>query len=157
MGEAPMPRIVRLCACAPVLHNPRLARRIPHLMDLTPHALLLAFGICCLRITDVAIGTIRTLYTIRGQRLIAAALGFVESLVWIYAISRLVATVKENPLNMIAWAVGFSSGTILGITIERWIASGMVLVRVISRNHAVRLRELLFSEGFGVTSVQAQG
>ena len=30
-------------------------------------------------------------------------------------------------------------------------------MRLISRSHALRLRELLQSEGFGVTSVQAQG
>jgi len=126
-------------------------------MQLVQHPMLLAIAIFLLRITDVSIGTIRTLYTIRGKRTVAATLGFVESLVWIYAISRLVETLKENPFNMLAWAAGFSTGTIVGITIEQWIASGSILVRVISKSHALRLRELLQSEGYGVTAVQAQG
>ena len=32
-----------------------------------------------------------------------------------------------------------------------------MLVRVISRNHAIRLKEHLHSEGYGVTAVQGQG
>jgi uncharacterized membrane-anchored protein YitT (DUF2179 family) len=30
-------------------------------------------------------------------------------------------------------------------------------VRIISRSHAIRLKELLHSEGFGVTAIQGQG
>ena len=55
------------------------------------------------------------------------------------------------------WAFGFATGTVTGITLERWIGSGTVLVRVISRNHAIRLKEHLHSEHFGVTAVQGQG
>jgi uncharacterized protein YebE (UPF0316 family) len=40
---------------------------------------------------------------------------------------------------------------------EQWIGTGSVVVRVISRNRALRLREVLHSEGFGVTAVQGQG
>jgi uncharacterized protein YebE (UPF0316 family) len=58
---------------------------------------------------------------------------------------------------MVGWAAGFATGTVVGISIEQWIASGSILVRCISRNHALRLRELLHSEGFGVTAVQGQG
>ena len=46
---------------------------------------LLIFG---LRIVDVSIGTIRVLYTVRGQKVASASLGFIESFVWIFAISR---------------------------------------------------------------------
>jgi uncharacterized protein YebE (UPF0316 family) len=100
---------------------------------------------------------VRVIYTIRGHRLVAMSLGFFESLVWIYAISRLVATVRDSPANMIAWAIGFAAGTALGITLEQFIASGSVLVRIISVYHSNELRERLREMGFGVTSIVGEG
>lgn len=118
--------------------------------------LLTALMIFGLRIVDVSIGTVRVIYTIRGQKLLAMVLGAVESFIWIFAISRLFNLV-DNPLSMVGWALGFATGTFFGIALEQWIGTGSVIVRVISRNHALRLRELLHSEGFGVTAIQGQG
>jgi uncharacterized protein YebE (UPF0316 family) len=63
----------------------------------------------------------------------------------------------DNPLSMVGWALGFATGTFVGIALDQWIGSGSILMRVISRNHALRLRELLNAEGFGVTAIQGQG
>jgi uncharacterized protein YebE (UPF0316 family) len=115
-----------------------------------------ALMIFCLRICDVSVGTVRVLFTVKGHRLIGASLGIVESAVWIFAISRLFGKVSD-PLSMAGWALGFGAGTAVGITLEQWIGHGHVLVRVISPRHAVRLKSLLVSEGFGVTSVNGQG
>ncbi|MGH7180306.1 MAG: DUF2179 domain-containing protein [Tepidisphaeraceae bacterium] len=125
-------------------------------MDLSAHAFLIALGIFCLRICDVSVGTVRVMFTVRGQKLVSAILGAVESFIWIFAISRAIKYV-DNPLSMAAWALGFATGTVVGIALEQWIASGSILVRAISRNHAIRLKELLHTEGFGVTAVQGQG
>jgi uncharacterized protein YebE (UPF0316 family) len=97
---------------------------------------LIALMIFCLRICDVSIGTVRVIYTIRGNRTISAVLGFIESLIWIFAISRAFALVGQNPIGMIGWAAGFATGTVLGITLERWIATGHILMRVISLEKA---------------------
>ena len=117
---------------------------------------LTALLICMLRIVDVSIGTIRVIYTIRGNKLTAMLLGAAESFIWIFAISRAFKLV-DHPLGMVGWALGFAVGTYAGIALEQWIGTGQVLIRVISRNHALRLRELLHNSGFGVTAVQGQG
>ncbi|CAN5479497.1 DUF2179 domain-containing protein [soil metagenome] len=128
-------------------------------MDFSLHAFAIAFGIFALRICDVSIGTVRTIFTIRGYRLVSFCLGAIESAIWIFAISRVMKYISggENFMNILGWAFGFATGTVTGITIERWIGSGTVLVRVISKNHAIRLKEHLHSEKFGVTAVQGQG
>jgi uncharacterized protein YebE (UPF0316 family) len=119
-------------------------------------AILTALLIFALRIVDVSIGTVRVIYTIRGQKLISTGLGACESFIWIFAISRAFKYV-DNPLSMVGWALGFATGTFVGIALDQWIGSGSILMRVISRNHALRLRELLNAEGFGVTAIQGQG
>lgn len=123
---------------------------------MTPDSLLIALGIFALRICDVSIGTVRVIFTIKGYRVISAVLGVVESAVWIFAISRVMKYV-DNPVSMIGWSLGFATGTVVGISLEKWIGTGSVIVRIISRKHAIRLKELLASEGYGVTALAGQG
>jgi uncharacterized protein YebE (UPF0316 family) len=117
---------------------------------------LIALTIFCLRICDVSIGTVRVIFTIRGNRLVSALLGFVESGVWILAISRAMKYV-DHPLSMVGWAAGFSAGTAIGITLEQWIATGEILMRIISLGKAEALRDALRAAGVGVTAVPAEG
>ena len=123
---------------------------------MTLDSLVIALGIFALRICDVSIGTVRVIFTIKGYRVISAILGGIESAVWIFAISRVMKYV-DNPVSMIGWALGFATGTVVGISLEKWIGTGSVIVRIISRKHAIRLKELLASEGYGVTALAGQG
>ena len=116
---------------------------------------LIALMIFCLRIVDVSIGTVRVIYSIRGNRFVAAGLGIIESTVWVLAISKAIKYV-DRPISIAGWAIGFGAGTLLGITIERWIASGFVLVRTISAN-AEQLRTALVADGFGTTVLEGKG
>jgi uncharacterized protein YebE (UPF0316 family) len=58
---------------------------------------------------------------------------------------------------MLGWAVGFAAGTVVGITIEKWIATGHILMRVISVSHAPELRQALLQESIGVTALAGEG
>ena len=121
------------------------------------HELLIALLIFAMRIADVSIGTIRTIYTIRGQRGVAMLLGVIESGIWILAISKAVALMQHNPWAMVGWACGFGAGTYLGITVERWLAAGHILMRVISLEKACELRDALLAENVGVTRLPGEG
>jgi uncharacterized protein YebE (UPF0316 family) len=117
---------------------------------------LIALGIFAMRICDVSVGTVRVIYTIRGRRFASMCLGTLESGIWIFAISRLFKYV-DNPISMVGWSVGFGVGTVVGITIEKWIASGHILMRVISTHHPVELRRALMEESVGVTALPGAG
>jgi uncharacterized protein YebE (UPF0316 family) len=120
-------------------------------------SILIALMIFGLRILDVTIGTIRVIYTIRGQRLVSAVLGTVEAGIWIFAISKALKYAGESPINMVAWALGFGTGTVVGISLEQWIGSGWVLVRVISPQKATDIRDALRAMNFGVTALVGEG
>jgi uncharacterized protein YebE (UPF0316 family) len=115
-----------------------------------------ALLIFILRITDVSIGTLRVLYTVRGHRPVAAALGLIESGVFIFAISRVFQAV-DNPLSMLGYACGFASGTALGMTLEKWIASGHVLFRIISRTRSNEILAAMREANYGVTAIRGEG
>jgi uncharacterized protein YebE (UPF0316 family) len=121
-------------------------------MHVLPTALLIFF----LRILDVPVGTLRVMYMVRGERRKAVPLAFVESFVWLFAISRVMKSV-DNPVHMLAFAAGFAAGTMVGMTLEKWIASGQVLVRVISDVGKEKLAGEVRAAGFGVTLLTGEG
>jgi uncharacterized protein YebE (UPF0316 family) len=119
--------------------------------------LIIALLIFLMRIADVSIGTIRTIYTIRGRRGVAMCLGVIESGIWILAISKAVELMRHNPWAMVGWAFGFGAGTFVGITVEQWLAAGHILMRVISLEKACELRDALLGEDVGVTRLPGEG
>src|SRR5688500_10231650 len=119
--------------------------------------ILIALLIFLMRIADVAIGTIRTIYTIRGRRGPALCLGIVESGIWILAISKAMTLMQHNPWAMFGWAFGFGAGSFVGITVEQWLAAGHIVMRVISLEKACELRDALLGEDVGVTRLPGEG
>jgi uncharacterized protein YebE (UPF0316 family) len=115
-----------------------------------------ALVIFCLRIVDVSCDTMRVIFAIRGKRLIAAALGFVQALVWIFAVS---AAVKhlDSVLHVIGYAGGYATGTYVGISLEQAIAFGVATVRIVSKGAGVEIAEALRGLGHGVTEFPGFG
>lgn len=108
-----------------------------------------------LRCVDVSLGTLRMILTIQGRRNLSAAIGFVEVSIFITAVASVVGG-PLDPLRIVAYGGGFAAGTWLGVTIDRRLALGDVVVRVISRHHAPMLKAMT-AAGFGVTLVDARG
>ncbi len=123
--------------------------------NIVPWVLIPLF-IFCARIIDVSISTIRIIFLGKGFRKLAAILGFIESVVWITAISQIMQNLN-NPVYYLFWGLGFAAGTYIGIVLEGKLAMGQVVVRIITRHDATALNEYLFSKNFSITSVDARG
>jgi uncharacterized protein YebE (UPF0316 family) len=108
------------------------------------------------RILDVTFGTLRIIFVSRGMGHLAAFVGFFEVLIWILAISQVMQNLT-NWITYVAYAFGFSAGNFVGISIERRIAIGNLIVRIITRKEADDLVGFLWSAGYGVTSIDARG
>jgi uncharacterized protein YebE (UPF0316 family) len=108
------------------------------------------------RTTDVALGTVRIILVSRGQRKVAPLVGFFEILVWLVALSQVLSHL-DRPINYVAFAAGFASGTYAGMWVEEKLALGLVAVRVIATSDASGLIAAFKEARFGVTSVAARG
>lgn len=122
----------------------------------TADALLGALLIFSLRIVDVSLGTLRIGMLVRGKRRIAGVLSFSESPIWLLAAAKVLSTL-DSPLQFIAYAGGYASGTMLGANIKRWLAVGKVVLRIIVPVSAPDVQEALRKAGFYVTTVNASG
>ncbi len=108
------------------------------------------------RICDVSLDTLRIIYVSRGLKFLAASIGFVEVLIWLFAITVIFKNLT-NPLYYIAYAGGFAMGNFIGILIEERMAIGTVVIRTITQKDASVLIKWLKTEGYGVTHIDAQG
>ncbi|MBU0762379.1 MAG: hypothetical protein KKD39_05085, partial [Candidatus Altiarchaeota archaeon] len=93
---------------------------------------LVPFLIFCARICDVTIGTVKVILITKGMRRLSPFLGFIEVLIWIVTISKVMENLN-NPVNYVAYAAGFASGTYVGMLVEDRLALGTAMVRVITR------------------------
>jgi uncharacterized protein YebE (UPF0316 family) len=94
----------------------------------------LATLIFLLRVADVSVGTMRTIVVVHGRIRLSVVLGFIEVLIWITAISQVILRLHESPLLVFAYAGGFAAGNAAGITLERQLALGQCVVRMISKD-----------------------
>jgi uncharacterized protein YebE (UPF0316 family) len=108
------------------------------------------------RICDCSIGTMRIIFIGRGHRFIAPFLGFFEVLIWLLAIRQIMMNLT-NSFYYVAYAGGYATGTFVGMSIEARVAMGTLLIRIVTSQESSGLIEYLKSEGYGVTSVDAQG
>ena len=109
------------------------------------------------RICDVSLGTVRTIVTVQGRGIIAFFLAIFEILIWISVISTVVQKVSSQPILAVFYALGFATGNMVGIAVERKIALGFMVLRVFTREAGKALTERLRAIGQPVTVFQGEG
>ena len=109
------------------------------------------------RVIDVSIGTLRTISIVHGRTKIAFLLGFIEVSMWLVVLSLILPQIKTSPLIGFFYALGFSTGNVVGIILERKIALGQINIRVITSSLAAEMSEAIRSAGFAVTTFLGRG
>jgi uncharacterized protein YebE (UPF0316 family) len=119
-------------------------------------ALQLPLVIFAAEVCVVTLSTLRIIAISRGQTVLAPLLGFFEVTTWLYAIGQVMSNL-DNFTCALAFALGFTLGNFLGILIEKRLALGTMVVRVITHRDATELIEALRAASYGVTCVDGQG
>lgn len=115
----------------------------------------LAVFVFAARLSDVALGTLRHVLVVRGLRALAGCVALAESLVWIFAISRVLSNI-DHPTVALAFSLGFAAGTMTGMTIEQYLKLGEQVVRLFSAQGA-SLAQRLREAGYRVTRFEGSG
>ena len=108
------------------------------------------------RVMDVTLGTLRIIFISKGKRLLPPLLGFLETFIWIVVVSQLVRNVS-NLVGCLAYAVGFATGTYVGMIIENRLALGTLIVRATLTGNTDNLVRSFLEAGYGVTIFDAHG
>ncbi|MGI6458003.1 MAG: DUF2179 domain-containing protein [bacterium] len=108
------------------------------------------------RVCDVSIGTVRIILVSKGRQILAPLLGFVEVVIWLAAAGSVMQNLNQ-PIFFISYALGFAAGTYIGIMIERVLALGNVIVRIVTRREACDLIRVLRDRHYRITNIHAEG
>ena len=115
--------------------------------------ILIIIGI---NVVYVSLYTLRMIFVIKGQRILASILSLGEVLVYITGLG-IVLKNLDNPWNVAAYCVGYALGVYIGSRIEEYLALGYVMVQVTVDYVEIELPSKLREYGYGVTSWLADG
>ena len=110
------------------------------------------------KIIEVSVSTIRLVLINKGERVKGALLGFVEIMIWLIVVSSVLNNITEDPIKVLVYAVAFSLGNFIGVTIESKIAVGISSIQVVVNVvEGEVLADILRNQGFGVTIIDGRG
>lgn len=109
-----------------------------------------------INIVYVSFFTIRMIMTLKGYRYLAAIVSMVEVVIYIVGLG-LVLDNLDQIQNLVAYAIGYGSGVIVGSKIEEKMALGYITVNVITSEQNQILPKALREQGYGVTDWAANG
>lgn len=117
---------------------------------------LLGVIIFLARIIDVGVGTIRTISIINGRTVTAFFLGIIEIGTWIVIISTVIHKIDDNPLLTVFYVLGFSTGTVVGMYVEKKITLGNIAIRLFSTEKGHMIASQLRDSGLSVTVLNGE-
>lgn len=112
--------------------------------------------IIVLQLFYVPIYTLRTLFLVKNITVLAAILGIIETLIYVFGLS-LVFNGDKSITSMIVYSIGFGIGIILGTKLEQKLAIGYIIVTVNTSMKNNELVHTLRENGFGVTLYTGEG
>jgi len=126
-------------------------------MMFDPAILLTGMVVFFARICDVSIGTVRTIVTVQGRTTIAFILGVFEITIWVAVAGTVINQIGDKPLLVGFYALGFATGNVVGIMVERRLAFGTTILRIITPDEGPAIAAHLREKGQPVTVFQGEG
>jgi uncharacterized protein YebE (UPF0316 family) len=111
---------------------------------------LMVLVIFVINIIYVSFLTLRTISTLKGYRYTAAIFSILETFVYVIGLGLVLENLDQFQ-NVIAYALGFGAGILVGLRIEEKLALGYLVVNVITSEIDKDLPKNLRDLGYGVT------
>lgn len=112
--------------------------------------------IFAINIVYVSFFTVRMILTLKGMRYLAATVSIFEVIIYVVGLG-LVLDNLDQIQNLIAYALGYGLGVLVGMKIEEKLALGYLTVNVVTTEWDRKFTEELRAKGYGVTSWMAYG
>ena len=122
------------------------------------HPVEVCLIVCAAKIIEISIQSLKTCMMVKGQRVKAAALGFLECVIWGLVISTIIGTLGDNIFLLLFYCVGYASGLYIGSTIEGKIALGTSNLQLIANDENTKIIiEYIKEKGKGYTVFEGHG
>ena len=118
---------------------------------------LLCLKIFIARIVDVTLATFDTVLKVKGKRIQATIVGFLDVVIWFLVVKEAINTNLKSPWIVLAYAGGYAIGTFSGTTLCNNLIRGKVSVQVIISEKLKDKVKLIRDAGFAVTTIKCDG
>lgn len=108
------------------------------------------------RIADMSLSTVRTISLVKGERKLAAVLGFFEVMIYMLVLGNVVDNL-DNPVLLFTYCFGFACGNLVGGFVENKLSMGRVCAQVFIKEEHIDVCNDLRAAGFGVTTFEGYG
>ena len=106
------------------------------------------------RIIDVSLGTIRTVFFVKGKTIEPFLIAFFEVLIW-YAVAREALNAEGNTILIgVSYALGYATGTFIGSKLSKILVKGVVGVQVVIKNDSDEIIKKLRGDGYGISVIE---
>ena len=122
------------------------------------HPIAVCLIVCFAKIIEITIQSLKTCMMVKGQRLKAAGLGFLECTIWGLVISTIIGTLGDNLFLLAFYCCGYAAGLFLGSTLESKIALGTSSLQLIANEeNSAKITAYLRENSRGYTIFGGQG
>lgn len=118
--------------------------------------LLTCLKIFFARLTDVCLGTFRTVNVVKGNRFSAAVIAFMEVSIWFFVAKEALSSANNSWFIPLSYAGGFATGTYIGTFLSERFIGGHLTLNIISSKINQDNLNLIKEQGFGVSILNTQ-
>lgn len=114
--------------------------------------------VCLAKILEISVQSVKTVFMVKGQRIQAAFLGFLECVIWGLVIASIIDTLGDNYLMLFFYCLGYSTGMYIGSVLENKIALGTSSIQLMVKSDKVeKVIEYLNNSNRGFTVLDGKG
>lgn len=106
------------------------------------------------RIIDVSLGTLRTVFVVKGKTLEPVVIAFFEVLIWFIVAREALNTEGNMILIAVSYAGGYATGTFIGSKLSRWLVKGVISIQVVVKENSAKLIDTLREKGYAVSVIE---
>ena len=116
--------------------------------------LLTCLKIFAARIVDVSLGTLRTVFFVKGKTIEPFVIAFIEVLIWFFIAREALNTDGNLILIGISYAGGYATGTFIGSKLSTKLVKGVVGVQVVVKENCEELIKKLRELGYAISVIE---
>jgi len=109
------------------------------------------------RFIEVTLSTMNTIYIVKGKKLIATIIGFIDILIWFLIVKEALNTPEDSIWIALSYAGGYAFGTYFGSVFAVVFIKGTTQVHIVTKNIENKVTDAIKENGFGASIVPCYG
>ena len=109
------------------------------------------------RFIEVTLSTMNTIYIVKGKKIVATIVGFIDILIWFLIVKEALNTPEDSIWIALSYAGGYAIGTYFGSVFASVFIKGTTQVHIVTKNIENKVTDAIKENGYGASIVPCYG